>query len=426
LKKELSCNFLYSFSMEEVVITGMGCVTNLGNTPDELWNNLLAGKSGIGPIDRFSTEAYSVKFGGQIKEFDASPYYSERDRKRISRNIQYAVHSAETALKMAGIEDSKTSVDITRACVIVGTGMGGMEIYSESSVNLETKGPRGVSPFFVPQAIGNMVAGEIGIRLGWMGPNWSPVSACATSNHSFITAADQIRLGRADIVVAGGTEEAVCPIGLAGFAAMKALSTNNDAPEKASRPFDVGRNGFVLAEGSGVLVLESLSHAKKRGAKILARVAGYGASCDAYHMSAPREDGEGVCLAVSLALKDAGLDISQIGYVNTHGTSTPRGDVAECKAILKAFGGKIDNVKINSSKSMTGHMLGAASGMEAIVTIKSLIDQKLHQTLNLENQDPEIPFDCCAKGTVEHKFEYAMSNSFGFGGHNSVFILGRV
>ena len=411
--------------MEEVVITGMGCVTNLGNTPDELWNNLLAGKSGIGPIDRFSTEAYPVKFAGQIKEFDASPYYSERDRKRISRNIQYAVHAAETALKMAGIEDTKTAVDITRASVIVGSGMGGMEIYSESSVNLETKGPRGVSPFFVPQAIGNMVAGEIGIRIGWMGPNWSPVSACATSNHSFITAADQIRLGRADIAVAGGTEEAVCPIGLAGFAAMKALSTRNEEPTRASRPFDVGRNGFVLAEGSGVLVLESLSHAKKRGAKILARVAGYGASCDAYHMSAPREDGEGVCLAVSLALKDAGLDISQIGYVNTHGTSTPRGDVAECKAIFKAFGGKIDNVKINSSKSMTGHMLGAASGMEAIVTIKSLADQKLHQTLNLENQDPEIPFDCCAKGTVEHKFEYAMSNSFGFGGHNSVFILGR-
>ncbi|MCL2283621.1 MAG: beta-ketoacyl-ACP synthase II [Fibromonadales bacterium] len=412
--------------MEDVVVTGMGCVTDLGNTPDELWNNLLAGKSGIGFIDRFNTEAYSVKFAGQIKEFDASPYYSERDRKRISRNIQYAVHAAETALKMAGIEDPKTAVDVTRAGIIVGSGMGGMEIYSESSVNLSTKGPRGVSPFFVPQAIANMVAGEIAIRTGWMGPNWSPVSACATSNHSFITAADQIRLGRADIVVAGGTEEAVCPIGLAGFASMKALSTNNEAPEKASRPFDTGRNGFVLSEGAGILILEALSHARRRGAKILARVAGYGASGDAYHMSAPREDGEGVCLAISLALKDAGIDISQIGYVNTHGTSTPRGDVAECKAVFKAFGGKIDNVKINSTKSMTGHMLGAASGMEAIVTIKSLINQKLHQTLNLENQDPEIPFDCCAKGAVDHKFEYAMSNSFGFGGHNSVFILGRV
>jgi len=411
--------------MEEVVVTGMGCVTNLGNTPDELWNNLLAGKSGIGFIDRFDTEAYPVKFAGQIKEFDVTPYYNERDRKHISRNIQYAVHAAETALKMAGIEDSRTAVDVTRAGIIVGSGMGGMEIYSESSVNLSTRGPRRVSPFFVPQAIANMVAGEIAIRTGWMGPNWSPVSACATANHSFICAADQIRLGRADIILAGGTEEAVCPIGLAGFSSMKALSTRNEEPERASRPFDIDRNGFVLSEGAGVLVLESLSHAKKRGAKILARLAGYGASGDAYHMSAPREDGEGVCLAISAALKEAGLDISQIGYVNTHGTSTPRGDVPECKAVFKAFGGKIDNVKINSTKSMTGHMLGAASGMEAIVVIKSLIEQKLHQTLNLENQDPEIPFDCCAKGPVEHKFEYALSNSFGFGGHNSVLLLGR-
>jgi 3-oxoacyl-[acyl-carrier-protein] synthase II len=411
--------------MEEVVITGMGCVTDLGNTPDELWSNLLAGKSGVGLIDRFDTEAYAVKFAGQIKDFDASPYYSERDRKRISRSIQYAVHSAETALKMAGIEDSKTSVDVKRAAILVGSGMGGMDIFYESSANLSAKGPKGVSPFFVPQAIANMVAGEIGIRTGWMGPNWSPVSACATSNHSIISAADQIRLGRADIALAGGTEEAVCPIGLAGFASMKALSTNNEAPEKASRPFDVGRNGFVLSEGAGILVLESFSHAKKRNAKIYARVLGYGMSCDAYHMSAPREDGEGVRLAIDMALREAGISLEQIGYVNTHGTSTPRGDVAECGAIFKAFNGKIDNVKINSTKSMTGHMLGAASAMEAIVTIKSLMEQKLHQTLNLENQEPEIPFDCCKGGNVEHKFEYALSNSFGFGGHNSVLVLGR-
>jgi len=406
--------------MEEIVITGMGCVTDLGNTADELWNNLLAGKSGIGAIDRFDTGAYPVKFAGQVREFTPPP-----ESKRLSRSVQYAVYAATEALKMAGIEDSKTAVDVTRAGVVVGSGMGGMEIYYESSVNLATKGPRSVSPFFVPQAIANMVAGEVGIRTGWMGPNWSPVSACATSNHSFITAADQIRIGRADIMIAGGTEEAVCPIGLAGFASMKALSTRNEEPEKASRPFDAGRNGFVLSEGAGILILESLSHAKKRGAKILARLAGYGMSGDAYHMSAPREDGEGVNLATSMALKDAGIDVSKIGYVNTHGTSTPRGDVAECKAILKAFGGKIDNVKINSSKSMTGHMLGAASGMEAIVVIKSLIDQKLHQTLNLENQDPEIPFDCCKGATVEHKFEYALSNSFGFGGHNSVLVFGK-
>ncbi|GBU25631.1 3-oxoacyl-ACP synthase [Fibrobacteria bacterium R8-3-H12] len=406
--------------MEEIVVTGMGCVTDLGNTADDLWNNLLAGKSGIGLIDRFDTEAFSVKFAGQIREFEPP-----RESKRLSRSTQYAVYAAEQALKMAGIEDPKSAVDVKRAAVIVGSGMGGMEIFYQSSVNLGTKGPRQVSPFFVPQAIANMPAGEIAIRTGWMGPNWAPVSACATSNHSFITAADQIRLGRADIAIAGGTEEAVCPIGLAGFASMKALSTRNDEPARASRPFDTGRNGFVLSEGAGILILESLSHAKKRGAKILARVAGYGMSGDAHHMSDPREDGEGVCLAISLAMKEAGIDISQVGYVNTHGTSTPKGDVAECKAILKAFGGKIDHVKINSSKSMTGHMLGAASGMEAIVVIKSLIDQKLHQTLNLENQDPEIPFDCCKGAAVEHKFEYALSNSFGFGGHNSVLVLGK-
>jgi len=410
--------------MEEVVITGMGCVTSLGNTPDELWNNLLAGKSGVSMIDRFDTEAFTVKFGGQIKNFDASPYYNDRDAARTSRNIQYAVHSADTALKMAGITDSR-AIDVTRAGVMIGSGMGGMEIFYESSVALHTKGPRRISPFFVPQAIANMVAGEVGIRLGWMGPNWSPVSACATSNHAFITAADQIRMGRADIMVAGGTEEAVCPIGLGGFAIMKALSTRNDAPEKASRPFDKDRDGFVLGEGSGVLVLESLSHAKKRGAKILARLSGAGVSCDAYHMSAPREDGEGVAMAIAMALREAGITTEQIGYINTHGTSTPRGDVAECGAIFKAFGGKIDNLKINSTKSMTGHMLGAASGMEAIVTIMSLMNQKLHRTLNVDNQEPEIKLDVCAAGNVDHKFEYAMSNSFGFGGHNSTVVFGR-
>jgi len=410
--------------MEEVVVTGMGCVTSLGNTPDELWNNLLAGKSGVSLIERFDTEAFSVKIAGQIRNFDASPYYSERDAARTSRNIQYAVHAAETALKMAGIEDSR-SIDVHRAGVVVGSGMGGMEVFYDSAVALHTKGPRRVSPFFVPQAIANMVAGEIGIRLGWMGPNWSPVSACATSNHAFITAADQIRLGRADIMVAGGAEEAVCPIGLGGFAIMKALSTRNDAPEKASRPFDKDRDGFVLGEGSGILVLESLSHAKKRGAKILARLAGIGVSCDAYHMSAPREDGEGVAQAIAMAMREAGITTDQVGYVNTHGTSTPRGDVAECAAIYKAFGGKVDHLKINSTKSMTGHMLGAASGMEAIVTILSLMNQKIHGTLNVDNQDPEIKLDVCANGNVNHKFEYAMSNSFGFGGHNSTVVFSR-
>ena len=410
--------------MEDVVVTGMGCVSSLGNSPDELWTNLLAGKSGVSNIIRFDTSDYGVHFGSEVKVFDASPYYSERDAKRYSRSIQYAVHAAETALKNAGIEDSH-SVDITRAGVMITSGIGGMDTYYETSVALGTRGPRRVSPFFIPMAIVNMVPGEVAIRMGWMGPNWAPVSACASSNHSIISAADQIRLGRADIMLAGGAEEAVCPVGLGGFAAMKALSTRNDSPETASRPFDVDRDGFVVGEGAGVLVLESLSHAKKRGAKILARIAGSGVSADAYHISAPREDGAGVALAINMAIKDAQIDIAQIGYVNTHGTSTPRGDIAECTAVYKAFGGKTDHVKINSTKSMVGHMLGAASAVEAIVTIKSLVEQKIHMTANVFHKDPEIHFDVCDKGSVNQSMEYAMSNSFGFGGHNSVVIFGK-
>ena len=410
--------------MEDVVVTGMGCVSSLGNSPDELWTNLLAGKSGVSNIIRFDTSDYGVHFGSEVKVFDASPYYSERDAKRYSRSIQYAVHAAETALKNAGIEDSH-SVDITRAGVMITSGIGGMDTYYETSVALGTRGPRRVSPFFIPMAIVNMVPGEVAIRMGWMGPNWAPVSACASSNHSIISAADQIRLGRADIMLAGGAEEAVCPVGLGGFAAMKALSTRNDSPETASRPFDVDRDGFVVGEGAGVLVLESLSHAKKRGAKILARIAGSGVSADAYHISAPREDGAGVALAINMAIRDAQIDIAQIGYVNTHGTSTPRGDIAECTAVYKAFGGKTDHVKINSTKSMVGHMLGAASAVEAIVTIKSLVEQKIHMTANVFHKDSEIHFDVCDKGSVNQSMEYAMSNSFGFGGHNSVVIFGK-
>jgi 3-oxoacyl-[acyl-carrier-protein] synthase II len=409
--------------MEEVVITGMGCVTSLGHTPDELWANLLAGKSGVTTIDRFDTEKIAVHIGGQVRNFDPSPYFDPRDAARTSRNIQYMVHSVMTAIQNAGLDPA--SVDPLRAGVIVGSGMGGMEIFHESSINYATKGPRRVSPFFVPMAIANMAAGEVSIRLGWMGPNWSVVSACATANHSVISAADQIRLGRADVMIAGGSEEAVCEIGVAGFASMKALSTRNDEPQRASRPFDIDRDGFVIGEGAGVVVLESRKHAVARGAKILATLSGYGMTGDAYHMSAPREDGAGVIASIHMAAKDAGITTDDVSYVNTHGTSTPRGDVAEAGAVFKAFGGRVGHLKINSTKSMIGHPLGAASGIELIVTVKSLIDQKLHQTLNLENQEPEIQLDCVAGGSVSHKIEFAMSNSFGFGGHNSTLIIGK-
>lgn len=409
--------------MEEVVVTGMGCVTPLGNNPDELWTNLLAEKSGVSKIERFNTDAYDVRFAGEIKAFDPSAYFSVRDAKRYSRNIQYVVHSAMKALENAGL--APDSVDPTRAGVILASGMGGMDVYYETSVTLANRGPSRVSPFFIPMVISNMGSGEVSIRLGWMGPSFTPVSACASSNHSIISAVDQIRLGRADVMIAGGSEEAVCPIGIAGFASMRAISTRNEDPEKASRPFDKDRDGFVLAEGAGVLVLESLSHAQKRGATILARIAGVGMSADAHHVSAPREDGKGVKIAIEMALKDARISSQDIRYVNTHGTSTPLGDVAECGAIYKAFDGKVEHLKVNSTKSMTGHMLGAASVVEGIVTIQSLKSQKVHGTKNVFEKDSRILLDVCDKGAINHSFKYAMSNSFGFGGHNSVVVFAK-
>jgi 3-oxoacyl-[acyl-carrier-protein] synthase II len=406
--------------MENVVVTGFGVVSCLGNDPESLFAGLLAGKSGISNIDRFDTSSYSVHFGGEVKNFDHTPFFSDRDASRTSRNIQYAVHAAIQSLKVANL--AKDAVDPSRAGVVVGSGIGGMETFHDNTIALNTKGPRRVSPFFIPMAIPNMAAGEVSIQLGWMGPNFSISSACATANHCIMTAADMIRLGRADVMIAGGTEEAVCQTSLSGFASMKALSTRNDQPNAASRPFDKDRDGFVLGEGAGILLLESEKHAKARGAKILATLVGYGATGDAYHMSAPREDGLGVKTAMRLALEMGGLTPSDIKYVNTHGTSTPLGDVAEAKAVQSIFG--VDGVKINSTKSMIGHPLGAASGIEAIVTVQSLIHQKIHQTINLENQDEQIELDCCAKGSVDLNFKYGMSNSFGFGGHNSSLIFG--
>lgn len=409
--------------MEEVVITGMGCVSSLGNSPDALWANLLAGKSGVSNIEKMDTSAYEVHFASEVKEFDDSTYFNARDQKRYSRNIRYAVYAALHAVENSGLDLEK--VDKSRAGVIVASGMGGMDIYYDGSAALATKGPRRVSPFFIPMSITNMATGEISIRLGFMGPNFVTTSACASSNHAIIAAADQIRLGRADVMIAGGTEEAVTPVSLAGFANMHALSRRNDDPARASRPFDKNRDGFVIGEGSAVMVLESRKHAEARGAKIYATIAGVGLSADAHHITAPREDGAGVKLAIANALRDAKLEPEQVGYINTHGTSTPLGDVAECKAICEIYKGNTQNLKINSSKSMIGHMLGAASAIEGIITIKSLIDQKVHGTLNVEEQDPAITLDVCKDGTVEHKFDYAMSNSFGFGGHNSVVIFGR-
>ena len=407
----------------EVVITGTGIVSPIGNDPETYFANLLAGKSGVSNITRFDTSAYPVHFAGEVKEFDGSAYFDAKEIGRTSRYIQYLMHAALTAVERAGLKDAK--IDITRAGMILGSGMGGIEIFTENAVLLETKGPKRVSPFFIPMAITNMGSGMVAMRLGWRGPNWSVSSACATGNHAFATAADQIRLGRADVMLAGGGEESVCAASLAGFANMRALSRRNDDPATASRPFDRDRDGFVLGEGAGVMVLEARAHAEARGAKILGVLKGYGSSCDAYHMSAPLETGEGVCLAIQAALADAGVSKTEIGVVNGHATSTPLGDVAEVKALGKVFGDHLGKMKVHSTKSMIGHLLGGASAVEGIALLMTLNSGKVHPTMNVMNQDPEIQIDCSPNVMSTTTAQYGISNSFGFGGHNSCIVIGR-
>lgn len=407
----------------EVVITGMGLASSLGHTPEIFFANLLAGRSGVSNITRFDTSAYAVHFAGEIKEFDGSAWFDAKEIGRTSRFIQYVVHAAMTAVENAGLKDSK--LDVTRAGIITGSGMGGIEVFTENAGLLVTKGPKRVSPFFVPMSITNMGSGVAAMRLGWRGPNWSVASACATGNHALTTAADQIRLGRADVMLAGGSEEAVCAASVAGFANMRALSRRNDDPASASRPFDVDRDGFVLGEGAGVLVLEAREHAERRGAKILGVLRGYGNSCDAYHMSAPLETGEGVMQAIEMALKEAGVSKSDIGVVNAHATSTPLGDVAEVKALTRVFGDHIKNMKVHSTKSMTGHLLGGASAIEAITLVMTLNSGEVHPTLNVKNQDPEIQIDCQPNVKGKTSARFGISNSFGFGGHNSCIVIER-
>lgn len=406
----------------DVVITGMGIVSPLGHTPEAFFSNLLAGKSGISNITRFDTSAYSVHFAGEVKDFDATKYFDAKEVGRTARYIHYIMHAALSAVEHAGLKDDK-SLDLTRAGMILGSGMGGIETFTENAGALVTKGPKRVSPFFIPMAITNMGSGMVSIRLGWRGPNWSVSSACATANHALATAADQIRLGRADVMLAGGSEEAVCAASLAGFSNMRALSRRNDSPGTASRPFDKDRDGFVLGEGAGVLVLEAREHAVARGAKILGVLRGYGSSADAYHMSAPLETGEGVCLAIESALKDAGVRKEEIGLVNAHATSTPLGDVAEIKALRKVFGGHLERMKVEATKSMTGHLLGGASAIEAIALLMSLNAGKAHPSMNVENQDPECAVDCSANRASDITTRFGISNSFGFGGHNSCVVI---
>ena len=331
------------------------------------------------------------------------------------------MHASLQAVKQAGLDASPPKLD--RAGMILGSGMGGIEVFTENAQALGSKGPKRVSPFFIPMAITNMGSGMVAMRLGWRGPNWCVTSACTTANHALITAADQIRLGRADVMLAGGAEESVCQASLAGFSNMRALSRRNDEPAKASRPFDKGRDGFVLGEGGGVLVLESREHAEARGAKILGTLRGYGSSCDAYHMSAPLETGEAVAQAIQLALDDAGIKANEVGIVNAHATSTPLGDVAEVKALGRVFGDHLSKMKVHSTKSMLGHSLGGTSAIEAVTLVMTLNSGKVHPTINVDEQDPDCPVDCSPNVASTTTAQIGISNSFGFGGHNSCVVI---
>lgn len=405
-----------------IVITGMGVVSSLGHDVDQFYDNLLHGKSGISPITSFPSETFTTRFGGVINDFDPGDYIEKKQARRIDKFIAYALVAGKKAMEQSGLSKEKAKeLDKQRCGVIVGSGMGGMGVYSEGVMTLNEKGPHRVTPFFVPFILTNMAGGLLAMEYEFMGPNYSISTACATSNNSIIAAAQHIRNGEADLMIAGGSEAAIIPMGLAGFCACKALSQRNEAPEKASRPWDRARDGFVMGEGAGVIILEELEHALKRGANILAEYLGGALTCDAYHITEPRPDGEGVADCVRKALADAGVQPSQVNYINAHATSTPVGDMAEIGALKKVF---LDPFKIiiNATKSMIGHSLGAAGAIEAIATIQAILRGVVHPTINLEDPEPGIPFHVPTKAE-KLNINVAMSNSFGFGGHNATIVL---
>ncbi len=408
-------------SKRRVVITGMGALTPVGNTVDETWQNLLAGKSGIGPVTKFDSSTMPTNIAGEIKNFDAEEHFDHKEIKKIDCYTQFALVSTREAVKDAGLIPG--SFDPERVGVITGVGIGGILTFEEETIKAHTQGPRRISPFFIPKMIGNIAAAHIAIEHGFKGINFNVMSACASANHAIGTAMRSIQYGDADIIVTGGTEAGVTPLAMGGFSAMRALSTRNDSPETASRPFDAERDGFVMAEGAGIVILEELEHAKARGAHIYAELAGYGATDDAYHITAPTEDGEGSSRAMLMALRDAGMQPEDIDYISAHGTSTPLNDKGETSSIKTAFGAHAYKLKVNSTKSMVGHMLGAAAGVEAIVCVKSITTGMLHPTINLVNPDPDCDLDYVPGTAQAHPVRAALSNSLGFGGHNSSIII---
>lgn len=407
--------------MRRVVVTGMGVLTSLGDNLEQFWGNLLEGKSGVSSIEAFDVSDYTTRIAAEIKNFNTDDYgLDKKEARRMDRFVQFSVVSTLSALKDANIKIGE-NVDAERAGVMVGSGIGGLGTFEDQYRALLEKGPKRVSPFFIPMMIANMASGQISIITGAKGPNSTTVTACATGTHSIGDSFKIIQRGDADVMIAGGAEATIRPSGMAGFCSMRAMSTRNEEPTKASRPFDVDRDGFVMGEGSGVLILEELEHAKARGAKIYAEVIGYGMSSDAHHMTEPDPDGAARCMKKAIA--DANIDVTAIDYINAHGTSTPVGDLSETTAIKQTFGDHAYKLAVSSTKSMTGHLLGAAGGVEAVILALTLQNGVIAPTINLDNQDPTLDLDYVPNVARQASVNVALSNSFGFGGHNASIVM---
>ena len=406
-----------------VVVTGVGLICAVGNTSPEVWSNLLAGKSGVALITHFDPSQFASQIAAEVKNFDPLQFVEKKELKKMGRFIHLALAASDEAMRMSGLQITPEMAP--RVGVHIGSGIGGFDVIEREHSNLLTGGPRRISPFFIPAAIVNLAAGHVSIRYNAKGPNEATCTACTSSAHSVGDAFKIIARCDAEVMIAGGSEAAITPMGVGGFAAMRALSTRNDEPEKASRPWDAGRDGFIIGEGAGVLILEELEFARRRGAKILAEVVGYGMSADAYHITQPAENGDGAYRVMLNTLADAKVPAEQVGYINAHGTSTDIGDRLETVAIKRAFGEHANKVAISSTKSMTGHLLGGAGGLEAGITVLALRDQKVPPTINLENPDPECDLDYVPNKARSVHMDFAMSNSFGFGGTNGALLFRR-
>jgi len=406
-----------------VVVTGLGCVSPVGNTVAAAWETLLAARSGIATISRFDASSFSTHFAGEVKGFNVEDYIPGKEARHMDTFIHYGMAAGMQAIQDSGLVVSEENAE--RIGVIVGSGIGGLPMIEETHSEYTNRGPRRISPFFVPASIINMISGHLSIKYGFKGPNIAIVTACTTGLHCIGEAGRMIEYGDADVIIAGGAESTISPLGLGGFAAARALSSRNDDPATASRPWDKDRDGFVLGEGAGVMVLEEYEHAKARGAKIYAELLGFGMSADAHHMTAPLEDGDGARRCMVAAMRNAGINADQVDYVNAHGTSTPLGDVAETVAIKRALGDHAKKIVVNSTKSMTGHLLGGAGGLESVFTVLAVHHQKSPPTINIFNQDPACDLDYCANTAREMPINVALKNSFGFGGTNGSLIFGK-